>query len=313
MDLGLTLHGKDDAVTSVLREADALDRPLSLDAELTVTEISSAALVLGAFQRGAGIAGGVPLVRRVSGGALVRVGPGTLHVALALRTPAALVPSCDAQKLVNRYVRPLLRALTKGGANAHYFGRDWISVNHRPVAAVGFAHDSRTGRALFEAFVAVHVPFSGPRGSFLGKEPGTLESVTGRTLEPAALARLIADAYLALAGGAPRELARRSVSDAPQREEVLRGEPSWAATVDEVIGVVAAGRDAAGVLRLGGDFLASRDGVARVEAGVGRLGELSPEAVGAIVNEAFAPPAAVEGVKDLASFRDVVLEAQNRT
>jgi hypothetical protein len=216
MDLGVRLFGASDAVTSVFREADALDRELACDAELGVSEITTSANVVGAFQRGNGAPEGAALVRRVSGGALVRVGPGTLHVVLALRTPSALV-SCDARKLNNRYVRPLLRALTKGGAPAHYFGRDWVSVGHRPAGAVGFAHDARTGRAVVEAFVAVRAMFSDPRPSFLGKEPGTLEGIAGRPFDLHVLAKLIVDAYLALAGGAARELAPRDVVGAPGR------------------------------------------------------------------------------------------------
>jgi hypothetical protein len=309
MNLGLTLHVERDAVSSVLRAADALDGDLVHEAELAITVLATPALVLGAFQRGTGAPEGLPLVRRVSGGALVRVGPGTLHVVLRLRSPSALVP-CNASKLTNRHVRPLLRALAKGGALAHYFGRDWVSVGHRPVGAVGFAHDSKTGRAVFEAFVAVREPYSEPRTSFLGKEPGTLEAVMGRSFDPAVLAKLIADAYLAFAGATPHELAPRAIVERSGSEDALRSEPPWAATVGEVIGAVAAGRDANGVLRLGGDFLASRDAVARVESEVGKLAAvLTLDAVGAIVNEAFLPPAVIDGVKDLRSLQRVLLDA----
>ena len=67
--------------------------------------------------------------------------------------------ACDESRLVNRYVRPLLRALTKVGATAHFFGRDWVSVAGRPVAWVGFAHDAGTRRTVFEAVVAVGAPY----------------------------------------------------------------------------------------------------------------------------------------------------------
>ena len=157
----------------------SLDRPLEGDAELAVMAVTTGATVLGAFQRHHGALPSPPIVRRISGGAFVRVDRGTLHVVLALARPAALV-ACDARHIVNRYVRPLLRALTKSGALAHYFGRDWVSVAKRPVGQVGFAHDSRTGRAVFEAFVAVTHAFApAGRASFLGKEPATLEAVTG--------------------------------------------------------------------------------------------------------------------------------------
>jgi hypothetical protein len=86
--------------------------------------------------------------------------------------------------------------------------------------------------------------------------------------------------------------------------------------VEEVIGPVCAGRDSAGVLRLGGDFMASRDAVARVENKVAALGDATTaDAVGAIVDEAFAPPTAIDGVKDLGSLQRALLGAlsQNRT
>jgi hypothetical protein len=322
MNLGVRLHGETDGVGTVVREQDALDRELTFDAELGVSEVSTFASVLGALQRGHGAPEGA-LVRRVSGGPLVRVGPGTLHVVLVLESPSALVVS-DAAKLVNRYVRPLLRGLTKGGAPAHYFGRDWISVGHRPAGAVGFAHDASTGRAVFEAFVAVRTPFvhagRSPRPSFLGKEPGTLEEILGRSLEPKALAELIADAYLAIAApplppAAPRPILlspppRSRSGEEKAQEAALRAELPWSATVEEAIGSVAAGRDAAGVLRLGGDWMASRDAIARVEAEVLGLGERpSAAAVAAIVNQAFLPPAATLGVKDLGSVGRAILAA----
>jgi hypothetical protein len=314
MDLGLRLSGSSDACASVLAGADALDRPLEQDAELTVTEMSSEAFVLGALQRGHGAPEGAPLVRRASGGALVRVGPGTIHVVLALASTSAIFP-CDAARLDNRYVRPLLRALTKGGATAAYFGRDWVSVKHRPAAAVGFAHDARTGRAVFEAFVAVVTPFAVPRPSFLGKTPGTLETICVRAFDPAVLARAIADAYVAAAGGTAVELPARSAHPASsEADAALRAEPPWTACVEEVIGPVCAGHDASGVLRLGGDFMASRDAVAHVEASVAALPGATRETVGQIVNDAFrSGGAAIEGVRDLASVRDALFEAQKRT
>jgi len=250
----------------------------------------------------------------VSGGALVRVGPGTLHVLLALANPAVMFP-CDAARLANRYVRPLLRALTQSGAPAAFFGRDWVSVAHRPAGAVGFAHDARTGRAVFEAFVAVRTPFSSPRASFLGKTPGTLEEIGRRAFDSAALAPGIARAYEAAAGGTSGELSPREPSPDGPSDAALRAEPAWTSCVEEVIGPVCAGRDRAGVLRLGGDFMASRDAVAQVEADMARLAhDATREAVGLLVDEAFrSEGVAIEGVRDLRSVRDALWGAQNRT
>ena len=70
-----------------------------------------------------------------------------------------------ADKLVNRHVRPLLKALTRvTSAPANYFGRDWIAMAHRPIAFVGFAHSAEHGTGLLEAVIAVDTPLD-PRPS----------------------------------------------------------------------------------------------------------------------------------------------------
>ena len=190
------LHARDVAA----RSRDSLDRALAHDAELTIASVADDAAILGAFQRAGEVHADCTLFRRGSGGAAVRVGPGTLWVSLALARVDALV-ACTPDRIMNRHVRPLLRALTKSGALAHYFGKDWISVAHRPAASCGFSHDRGSGRCMFEAFVALSTPFAlGPRGSFDGKEPATLAELTGKTFDPARVARAIGDAY---APGAP--------------------------------------------------------------------------------------------------------------
>src|SRR5687768_9693945 len=99
-------------------------------AELVIATPAEEAILLGAFQRSSEVDSfyqSLPLYRRGSGGAAARIGPGTVWLRLALKRPDALVDA-TAPRLMNRYVRPLLRALTKMGAHAHYFDRDWISV-----------------------------------------------------------------------------------------------------------------------------------------------------------------------------------------
>lgn len=287
----------------------ALDAPLEGDAELSVVTLRTEATVLGAFQRPTGLGAGAragTVLRRISGGPSITVGAGTLHVLLALAHPSVLVP-CDPARLMNRYVRPLLHALTKTGALAHYFGRDWVSVAHRPVAQVGFAHDSTSGRAVFEAFVAVETPFAAPgRASLLGKEPGTLASVVGQAFDVGVLAERIAIAY-AKAGDRAVRMAALGVARA---HPVPMDDPPWTATADEAIGEVGAGRDASGTLRLGGDLLASRDALGRVAAAVSALQAPDAGAIGRIVNEELrSPRVALQGVKDLGSLEKVLREA----
>ncbi len=295
----------------------ALDRPLAQPGELWIAVASDEALVLGAFQRDVGLAPG-PRVRRGSGGPEVRLAPGTVHVALALAHPGALVP-CDEKRIVNRAVRPLLRALTRIGALAHFFGRDWVSVQHRPAAWVGFAHDAGTRRTLFEAFIAVRTPFHvTERPSFLGKTPGTLEEIVGKPIEPQRLVDAIVDAYVGSWAVVPVEAAapapdRQHADDLspavlPRPDRQHADDLPWAATVEEAIGPIGAGPDASGTFRVGGDLLVSRDALARLEAAAPHTPD---DALGALVDETLAAPGvALDGVRSLTQVRDLIARAR---
>jgi hypothetical protein len=294
---------------AMARSRAALDRALEAPAALSVLALTGAARSIGAFQRRHGLPTDLPLVRRGSGGPDVTVGPGTLHVLLALRNSSALVP-CDAARLLNRHVRPLLRALTREGALAHYFGRDWISVAHRPVGQVAFAHDARTGRCTFEAFVAVEHPFA-PAGrvSHQGKPPGTVSAAAGRSFSFGSLrARIIAAYGVDLGHTTSAEGADGLPPGDPA--DGVDDDPPWAASAAEAIGLVAAGPDARGDLRVGGDLLASRDALDRLAARAGRLGAASRERVAALVDEEMrAPGVALEGVASPESLADVIYRA----
>jgi hypothetical protein len=295
----------------------ALDRPLVCPAELRVSVLRDEALLLGAFQRAAGIPESTPtFLRRASGGPDVLVGEATVHVALALAHPGALAAS-DEKRIVNRSVRPLLRALTKSLGRegmAHFFGRDWVSVGHRPAAWVGFAHDATTRRTLFEAVVAVRAPFARTqRASFLGKAHGTLESIIGRSVDPASLAAAIIDAYADGAEAIPLDdtgapTASPSALDSLGGDDP-RADPPWAATCEEAIGTLGAGPDASGRFRVGGDLLVSRDALGRLEA---RVADASDQDLDRIVDETLAAPGvALDGVKSLTSIRDVIAGARH--
>jgi hypothetical protein len=315
--IGVIRAGERSAQELAAHSRGALDRSLAEPAQLWVAIARDDAVLVGAFQRGAGMAPEWPLVRRGSGGPEIRVGPGTVHVALALAHPGALRGFADERRIVNRAVRPLLRALAKTGGLAHFFGRDWISVAHHPVGWVGFAHDAASRRTLFEAFVGVRTPFAlGPRASFLGKAVATLESLREGPLEPPGsrgftaerLASAVVDAYVAQAGGDARDLAPAEVAaTATGAGDDPRADPPWTATCEEAIGLVGAGPDARGVLRVGGDLLVSRDALARLEE---RLAGATRADVPRVVDETLAAPGvALDGVKSLASIADVVARA----
>lgn len=252
---------------------------------LGVAYPADAATLLGAFERGS-----TDALRRGSGGHTVLVGPGALWVQLVLERSEH-----PADKLVNRHVRPLLRALTRStSVPAHWFGRDWISMGHRPVGFVGFAHEAASGRCMLEAIVAVGAPFSAPdRASFMSKEPATLDELAGRAVDRGALVANVVDAYASTAS--PRD-------DWPTSSATVTPEPPWAATCEEAIGVIAAGKDAAGRIRVGGELMSSRDAIARLEDAVARGDDLDRA-----VDDAFTSGGAtIFGVRSLASIRDLI-------
>ncbi len=106
---------------------------------------------------------GEAFVRRLTGGRALALGEGYLGISLLLPHRSALVaddPFALAPfQVANRYVRGLMRALKQLGLPAFYPGRDLVTVNRRPIAAVSFETDDE-GRLLFEAIVAVDRPLS---------------------------------------------------------------------------------------------------------------------------------------------------------
>lgn len=289
--------------------AHALDGVLSWPGELRLSLIEGDAIALGAFQRAKEVdANGSLVLRRVSGGPPLALRDGTIHLALALANPAALA-ACDPPRLVNRYVRPLLRALSTFGAKGAFFGRDWVSVAHRPAAWIGFAHDATTGRAVIEAVVSVKAPFTvsdASYASFLDKTAITLEEATGRSLAMDDVARAIALAYAKDYDGMERETAEPMALPLP-----VHADPMWRATLGEVIGIVGAGRDRNGVFRVGGELLASRDAVASLERAIAGFDDSTElDAIGAAVDRTLVKPGtALHGIRSLKSVRDVIAAA----
>jgi len=285
---------------------------------MALVEVEREEVVLGAFQRAASAldlgeasARGLTVTRRISGGPAVLAGPGTLHLVVALPSPSALVP-CDASRLVNRHVRPLLRALASVGASAHFFGRDWISVAHRPASWVGFAHHAATGACIFEAFVAVSHAFALPRAldgyperaadPFLGKAPAILSTRLESTREA------ILRAYDAAYGGG---LALPSHLEGDLRPLANDVRPPWEMLVEEAIGFVGAGLSPTGTVEIGGDLMASDDLPEALGAALASLRQSPSEVrVTQAVERVFAGgPFVMDGVGDRASLVRVALSA----
>lgn len=272
-----------------LASLSATTRAIEGDAEIETRVLEKDEVVLGAFQRACEVKTDLPISRRASGGAAVRCGPGTVHVVVAVPAPEA------PNKILNRLVRPLLKAVTKQSIVTSYFGRDWISAAHRPVGYVCFAHHSKTERTVFEAFVATKTPFAlGPRASFQGKDP------TEVAIDPAKLVEGIIAAY---ARAWMLDVERKPIDDAPVLPSL--DEPEWLAKVDEAIGPVYADRT-----HLGGELMASSDAMERLHE---RLRTTSDDfdAIGEAIDAELKNEAvAMEGVRQLRSLQIAVAKAR---
>jgi hypothetical protein len=265
------------------------------------------ARVLGAFQRKEDALAGdhANVQRRTTGGPLVVAGEGTLYLALALRRADSLM-ECPRDRVLNRNVRPILAALRALGANAHYFGRDFVSVDRRPAGFLGWARE-RDGAVLVEVVLGATRSFAPrdeelgvrPATRMLGKEPITL---AGAMQVPSAtdLANALARACAAL-----RPFAIEAHAPAPKPRLVT--EPPavrWSSPREIPIGIVRAGVavGASGKITdaiLAGDFFQDADAPARLhDALVGR--EPAAPRFRDAIDETYGPGGAViEGLKTL--------------
>ncbi len=155
---------------------------------------------------------GEAFVRRLTGGRALALGEGYLGISLLLphrsalfaEDPLALAPF----QIANRYVRGLLRALKTLGLPVFYPGRDLVTVNRRPIAALSFETDE-DGRLVFEVILAVERPLGAvaqlldrwDKGGVIKADLLALESGTcvrdeiGESLPFEDLAALIRDAF----------------------------------------------------------------------------------------------------------------------
>jgi hypothetical protein len=150
------------------------------------------------------------------------------------------------------------------------------------------------------------------RVSYLGKSPTTLERLAGAAMQIRGLANAVVDAYGALAD-VTLASTEAILPEASETCEVP-DEPPWLATRMEGIGLLGAGPDSKGRFRVGGEFMASRDAMAQLEARLATLSENAgtndieravEESLGALGVTTF-------GLRTLASLREVIVEARQR-
>lgn len=174
---------------------------------LAASVVEGRAIALGAAQRAGRVvdleaarAAGVRVLRRSTSGTAAYLGGAAVIWTLALPHVAALVPDATPATLLNRNVRGFLKGLSRAGAVAHYFGREWIAVKHRPAALLGFDATAE-GAVLIEVIAGLDATIAIPPAlataaeravdRWLGKEPAALREVIGEASAEAIAAEVI--------------------------------------------------------------------------------------------------------------------------
>lgn len=269
-----------------------LERASSGEAQIAASLLEGPAVVLGALQRAGRVVdvaacatAGIPVIRRATTGTAAYVGRRAILWTLALPHVAALHPDATPRTLLNRNVRGFLQGLSRGGAPARYFGREWIAIEHRPAALLGF-DALRDGRILIEVFTGLDAPIALPASlcadeeravdRWRGKEPTALAA-----RDPEAIALQVIEAVAARAGATldraepPTDLILAPVITDP-RDPVPRG-LALAELHRAPIGWIDAAADvASGRLWLGGDALVASFAVRDLALAVARGESFTP-------------------------------------
>jgi hypothetical protein len=232
--------------------------------------------------------------------------------------PGGWTERLDADKVLNRCVRGLLRGLPRAGAlGAFYFGRDFVVSQHRQIAAVS-QDGAPSGTVLFEALIAAAAPLALPAGVSAYPEhpdpraPGPPHADLGAPGFDK-LAAAIVDGYASLIGATPSPEPEAPEAGPPLAPPVDEDEAgvSWSDLLPIPIGFVQAGVRAEGAriaeARLRGDFIAPAFAVAALEQALRgkrlELAEIGPE-----IDAAFGR--GIIGVRDLRVLADCILGAR---
>jgi hypothetical protein len=263
------------------------------DPRLVISLTRGDAVVLGARQRAGRVLdlealarAGVPVLRRSTTGTAACLRAEALVWTLCLPRVDALMGDATLATLLNRNVRLLLPGLTRAGATAAYFGREWIAVRHRPGPLLGY-DVTADGRVLLEAIVgwtndlAIPLPWAAPHEQATdrwgGKPPVALGVCLGNAWSPARLAEALLAAAAERAGVGLGGEAATAAGDAPIVRTPNDPLPAgWreGPPVRVPIGYVEAAAGPDGRRWLGGDLLSAGptlDGVARGEPLAGPL------------------------------------------
>jgi hypothetical protein len=326
------------ASTAQLMASVARGRERGEGGAIQLATLRGAALALGRYQALTAPLGETEsiqapnFVRRWTGGHATAYGEGILSVSLILPGPSAWLSAGETiptEKLLNRYVRGLLRAFSELGAPAFYAGRDCVTVAARPVAYLSCERDG-TGVCLVQAVVGVSRPYSSNlRPEPEGEAPTTLAELTGspeglgERLGEALLSAYAARHGLTLEAAPPSELEQQAVSE---REARLR---AHGPKEDSVVDMVGSGPFATAIgaleafvaleqsrtlrrVRLFGDFIADSAGVAELEEAL-RMRPADWQSVdGAVERVLGGPEHFMLGLRERQTVTHAVLEAARR-
>jgi hypothetical protein len=254
------------------------------------------ALVLGALQhrarvvdRAAAEAAGTRVLRRSTTGTAVYLRGRSLLFTLALPALTTLAPDTSPRTLLNRNLRGFLVGFRKEGALAHYFGREWLSLGHRPAAVVGF-EALPGGTTLIELFVGLDAPLAVPAelateheravDRWLGKRPACLTELL-RAVDPLPLASRLSAAIAARAL-LPFAQVAAPEPGAQATAALTEGDPApagalFAPPLRVPIGWLDAAVDASsGQIWLGGDLLAATHALRSLAEAVSRGAKEAP-------------------------------------
>lgn len=279
------------------------------DVAFYVASLDGATLVRGRHQLFASTTHHAAVTRRRTGGREVFGGEGIVYLAMGLSS-ASVFLTCPRDRVLNRNVRGALMGLTTSGAATHYFGRDFLSVQHAPSLYVGWTRDDE-GFVMLEMFVSVARPYA-ELDELAQKEVVTLEHVLGRTVTVDEIVdRVVHRGYGAKYGIEILERARRE-------DEVRHLEPGpseklrWSTERSVPIGVVQSGlRLDAGIIQeaaLAGTFFEDESGPDRLNAAlVGKPAR--PEVFVDAINRTYGEGGVViEGLKTLQPILEGFLE-----
>jgi hypothetical protein len=261
---------------------------------LAANVVHGPALLLGAGQRAGRVAKldacaatGTVVLRRVTSGTAAYVGERAIVWTLALPHVASLVPDATPRTLLNRNVRAFLEGFRRAGAAAHYFGREWVSIRHRPAALLGF-EATPDGAVLIEVIAGMDAPVAVPE-ALATVEERAVDRWLGKA--PAGLGELTRGHAVEIAGAVMEGVARRAAVRVEQAEgievaclaPVTREDDPMPEGFEAVpgarvpIGWVDAGIGPAGEVWIGGDVLVPAYVRAAIAAGGAKLGEVPIE------------------------------------